>query len=421
MSSRTFQTVKGMKDLLPTETPRWFALESHLRTLLNRYGYTEIRPPIVESTALFSRSIGEGTDIVDKEMYSFVDQGEEALTLRPEATCSLVRAVIEHGLIHNQVQRLWCYGPMFRRENPQKGRYRQFHQLDVEVFGLPGPDIDAELIALTARLWRELGLHDLTLQLNSLGTTETRTRYREQLVSYFSAHREALDADSQRRLDRNPLRILDSKNPAMQPLLKAAPMLLELLDDESKAHFEGLKAKINALAIPFEVNPLLVRGLDYYSRTVFEWVPKAGGGTVAAGGRYDRLVEQLGGKPTPAIGFAIGLERLLMALPDDWGQPEPLHAYLLTVGEAAEAFALPFAEQLRDLFPALRLRVHCGGGSFKSQFKKADQSGAQWALILGDDEMAHERVGVKPLRTSAPQDVLPRQALPDFIRQFFHL
>ncbi len=421
MSSRHFQTVKGMKDLLPAETPRWFALETHLRQLLTRYGYEEIRPPIVESTALFSRSIGEGTDIVDKEMYSFVDQGDEALTLRPEATCSLVRAVIEHGLAHNQVQRLWCIGPMFRRENPQKGRYRQFHQLDVEVFGLPGPDIDAELIAMTARLWRELGLSDLELQLNTLGTADTRTRYRAQLVDYFTAHRDQLDDDSRRRLERNPLRILDSKNPDLQPLIAAAPTMLAALDDESRAHFDALQAQLAALNVPFRVNLQLVRGLDYYSRTVFEWVPREGGGTVAAGGRYDRLVEQLGGKPTPAMGFAIGLERLLMALPADWGAPAPLHGYLLALGDAAAAFAPVLAEQLRDALPTLRLRVHSGGGSFKSQFKKADHSGAVWALILGDDEMANHTIGVKPLRRDAPQQTVALDALTATLAELLQL
>jgi len=409
-----------MNDILPAETPLWQHLEATVGRVLARYGYEEIRLPIVEKTELFKRSIGEVTDIVEKEMYTFEDRNGDSLTLRPEGTAGCVRAVLEHGLAHNQIQKLWYKGPMFRHERPQKGRYRQFHQVGVEVFGLEGPDVDAELILMTARLWRELGLRDaVTLQLNSLGSSAARAAYRDKLVTYFEAHREQLDEDSQRRLHSNPLRILDSKNPAMQALNDAAPRLMDHLDAESRAHFDALCATLDAAGVPYQVNTRLVRGLDYYGRTVFEWVTDRLGaqGTVCAGGRYDGLVTQLGGKPTPAVGFAMGLERLVALL--DVAQM-PLaqfrpHVYLVRVGERAEAVGQVMAEKLRDEVPGLRLQMNCGGGSFKSQVKRADKSGAAFAVILGDDEVANGVVALKSLRDGAEQRSLPQAELSKFL------
>lgn len=402
-----FQAVRGMNDIPPQETPLWAGIESTIRALLVGYGYQEMRIPLVEFTALFKRSIGEVTDIVEKEMYTFADRNRDSLTLRPEATAGFARACIQHGLLHNQTQRLWCLGPMFRYEKPQKGRSRQFHQVDVEVFGLEGPDIDAELILLGARIWRSLGLAGVTLQLNSLGSPEARAAYRDRLIGYFEAHYTALDEDSRQRLHRNPLRILDSKNPAMAELIAAAPVLVDHLDPASRDHFDRLQELLQAAGIEYRINPLLVRGLDYYNRTVFEWVSEHLGAqnTVCGGGRYDGLVAHLGGRSTPAIGFAIGLERLvLMAAAGGYRPPdERPHAYLVTVGETAEKQGLALAERLRDRVPGLRLTSHCGGGSFKSQFKRADRSDAEVALILGETEVASGHIACKPLRSAEPQ------------------
>ena len=419
--SKSLQAIRGMNDILPAQTPIWRYLEGTFAQLLDSYGYSEIRLPILEFTDLFARGIGEGTDVVDKEMYTFLDRNEESLTLRPEGTAGCVRAVLEHGMTGGgQVQRLWYTGPMFRYEKPQKGRYRQFHQIGVEVFNQPGPDIDAELIVLTARLWKQLGLADaVTLQLNSLGSSEARARYRDALVVYLQQRFEQLDEDSQRRLTTNPLRILDSKNAQTQALLADAPTLHDYLDEESRVHFEGLKARLDAVGIAYEINPKLVRGLDYYGRTVFEWVTDKLGaqGTVCAGGRYDGLVSQFGGKPTPGVGFAMGVERLVLLLETLGLVPEALnptpHAYICAFGEAAELAALALAERLRDELPGLRLLVNAGGGSFKSQFKKADKSGARYALILGDDELAGRVVGCKPLRDDSEQQSIAWDALPE--------
>ncbi len=378
------RSIRGMNDLLPEVTPYWQAVESTMKTVLSGYGYQEIRFPIVEKTELFKRSIGEVTDIVEKEMYTFDDRNGDSLTLRPEGTAGCVRAAMQNGML-NQTQRLWYMGPMFRHERPQKGRYRQFHQLGVEAYGFSGPDIDAEMIMMTARLWKALGLTGISLQINSLGSTEARLAYREELIQYFEAHQEQLDEDSQRRLHSNPLRILDSKNPEMQALNEAAPKLIDHLDAESKADFEQLCHTLDKVGIRYEINPRLVRGLDYYSKTVFEWVTDQLGsqGTVCAGGRYDGLVVQLGGKDATAIGFAIGLERLIALLEATDALPEipQTDAYLVAVGDAAAIQAPLLAEALRDQLPALKLITHCGGGSFKSQFKRADRSGARWTLI----------------------------------------
>lgn len=408
------QAVRGMNDILPEDTPYWQQLEAELRSVLAQYGYREIRFPILEKTELFKRSIGEVTDIVEKEMYTFEDRNGDSLSLRPEGTACSVRASIQHSLLSNQqVQRLWYMGPMFRHERPQKGRYRQFHQLGVEAFGMSGPDLDAELILMTARLWQRLGLADLELQINSLGTSESRAAYREQLVSYFRANQAQLDDDSRRRLESNPLRILDSKNPSMRELIDAAPKLEAFLDAESRAHFDELRRLLDAAGVGYRVNPCLVRGLDYYSRTVFEWVTQQLGaqGTVCAGGRFDALVEQLGGKPTPAAGFAIGLERLLELVRESLVPSHLPHAYLVLVGEAAQRQGLILAERLRNAWPELRLLVHCGGGSFKSQFKRADKSGAQVALVLGEDEVAQDTIGVKHLRQLREQETVAQAAL----------
>ena len=397
-----------MRDLLPDQTPLWQWLEREIGRVIGAYGYQEIRLPLLEATELFERSIGEVTDIVEKEMYSFEDRNGDSLTLRPEGTAGCVRAGIEHGLLHNQVQRLWYQGPMFRHERPQKGRYRQFHQIGVEAFGLPGPDVDIELILMTRRIWRSLGLAALELQINSLGTADERAGYREQLVSYLRGHEGLLDDDSRRRLTTNPLRVLDSKNPALAGIIAAAPSLLDFLGAESRAHFDAVCAGLRAAGVAFVVNPRLVRGLDYYARTVFEWVTTELGaqGTVCAGGRYDGLVEQLGGRPTPAVGFAIGLERiaaLLETAGGGEGRGAP-HAYLVAFGAVAEAEALLLAERMRDCLPWLRLVMHCGGGGPKAQFKRADRSAAAVALVLGESEVARGVVGLKPLRVEGEQE-----------------
>ncbi|MGF0337547.1 histidine--tRNA ligase [Ectopseudomonas toyotomiensis] len=421
--SKSLQAIRGMNDILPEQTPAWRYLESTLVSLLDGYGYKEIRLPVVEYTELFARGIGEGTDVVDKEMYTFLDRNEESLTLRPEGTAGCVRAVLEHGLSGGgQVQKLWYAGPMFRYEKPQKGRYRQFHQVGVEAFNLPGPDVDAELIVLTWRLWRKLGLADaVTLQLNSLGSSEARAAYRDALVAYLQERFAQLDEDSQRRLTTNPLRILDSKNEATQAVLVGAPTLGDYLDEESRLHFEGVKARLDAAGIRYQINHKLVRGLDYYNRTVFEWVTDKLGaqGTVCAGGRYDGLVAQLGGKATPGVGFAMGVERLVLLLETLDLLPAELNraadVYVCAFGEAAELAALTLTERLRDELPGLRLLLNSGGGSFKSQFKKADKSGARYALILGDDELAGRVVGCKPLRDDSEQQSVAWDALAEHL------
>ena len=417
--SKNIQAIRGMNDILPEQTPLWRYLEDSVAGLLDGYGYRQIRMPVVEFTDLFKRSIGEVTDIVEKEMYTFADRNGDSLTLRPEGTASCVRAVQEHGLIGGgQPQKLWYIGPMFRHERPQKGRYRQFHQIGVELFNFDGPDVDAELIVLTWRLWGILGIRDaVQLELNSLGSSDDRARYREALVEYLSARFEQLDEDSQRRLNSNPLRILDSKNPDTQALLVDAPKLADYLSDESCVHFAGLKARLDAAGIPYVLNPKLVRGLDYYGKTVFEWTTDKLGaqGTVCAGGRYDGLVEQLGGKPTPAVGFAMGVERLVLLIETLDKVPAELarqvDVYLAAFGEAAELAAVQLSEQLRDAVPGLRLVVNAGAGSFKSQLKKADKSGALFALILGEDELNRQVVGVKPLRGDAEQQTVAWDAL----------
>ena len=420
MAQALLQAIRGMNDITPEDTPYWQQLESTVRLVLASYGYQEIRFPIVEKTELFKRSIGEVTDIVEKEMYTFEDRNGDSLTMRPEGTACCVRASIQNGLLHNQLQRLWYMGPMFRHERPQKGRYRQFHQVGVETFGMAGPDVDAELILMTARFWQQLGLNDLELQINSLGTKESRAAYRETLVAYFNEHLDELDDDSRRRLNSNPLRILDSKNPALSGLIEAAPKLMEYLDDESREHFDVLCGLLDDAGIAYRVNPCLVRGLDYYSRTVFEWVTDKLGaqGTVCAGGRFDGLVEQLGGKPVPASGFAMGLERLLELVRDNLTPANVPHVYLVLAGEKAQTKGLVLAEQLRNAVPELRLMTHCGGGSIKSQFKKADKSGAQLALVLGDDEVEQGTVSVKTLRgdRGQEQETLEQKGLPEFLK-----
>ena len=407
------QPIRGMNDILPDATPAWQWVEATAREIFAAYGYRELRVPIVERSELFSRSIGEVTDIVEKEMYSFQDRNGDHLSLRPEATASCVRAAISNSLIHNQQQRLWYAGPMFRYERPQKGRYRQFHQLGAEALGFAGPDVDAELILMSARLWRALGLDGLQLELNSLGTAAARLDYRALLVEYFSDRRDALDEDSLRRLGQNPLRILDSKNPEMAAVIAAAPSITDHLDPESAEHFERLKAALEAAGVPYRVNPRLVRGLDYYSRTVFEWLTDRLGAqaAVCSGGRYDGLVEQLGGRPTPAIGWALGMERLVELVRDNApAEPAP-HAYIVPLGDTAEAAALALAEQLRDHVAGLRVLMHCGGGSLKAAMKKADKSGAAVALIIGEQELAAGQVLVKPLRSGGEQLPLEQSAL----------
>ena len=402
------QAIRGMNDILPEQTPAWLFVERAFQSLMQQYAYQQIRLPVVEKTDLFKRSIGEVTDIVEKEMYTFDDRNGDSLTLRPEGTAGCVRACIQNGLLHNQQHRLWYQGPMFRHERPQKGRYRQFHQMGVEAFGLSDPDIDAELIAISAQLWKALGIEQyVELEINSLGTPECRSVYRDKLVEYFSAHQDQLDEDSQRRLHTNPMRILDSKNPDMQSLNENAPKLMEYLDSESREHFEQLCHLLDTLGIAYRINPRLVRGLDYYSKTVFEWVTDLLGaqGTVCAGGRFDGLVAHLGGKPTPAMGFAIGLERLVLML-EAAGimQNDAIpHVYLVVAGDASTAPAIKLAEDLRRENCHLRILMNCGGGSIKSQMKRADKCGAAYALILGDDEVADKSVTIKNLRQNEEQ------------------
>ena len=416
MATSNLQPIRGMNDVLPAQIAAWQHLESVARGLLTAYGYEELRVPVVEHTELFKRSIGEFTDIVEKEMYTFTDAGGDSLTLRPEATAGIVRAAISNGLLRGARLKLWCAGPMFRHERPQKGRYRQFHQIDLEALGFAGPDVDAELIALTARLWRRLGITRVKLTLNSLGTAESRALYRERLVAYFRAHEAVLDEDSRRRLAGNPLRILDSKNPAMQAVIAGAPLLTEHLDPESQAHFRALCAHLDALGVEYALNPRLVRGLDYYSRTVFEWVTDALGSqdAVCSGGRYDGLITQLGGEPTPAIGCALGVERVVELLSQSGAVPLPTApaVYLLASGEQAERAALTAAERLRDALPGRTVCLNLGGGNFKTQFRRADRSGAQVAVVLGEAELGRGVAAVKPLRAQAGQTDCPLEELP---------
>jgi len=414
--TQSIQPVRGMNDVLPAEIGAWQHLERVARGIFESYGYEEVRVPIVEHTDLFKRSIGEFTDIVEKEMYTFQDLGGDSLTLRPEATAGIVRAAISNNLLRGQRHKLWCSGAMFRHERPQKGRYRQFYQLDVEALGFAGPDVDAELIALSARLWRELKVSRVRLMINSLGTPAARALYREHLVEYFRAHESALDEDSRRRLGGNPLRILDSKNPDLRALIEGAPMLSDHLDEESRQHFAALRASLEAMGIAYEVNPRLVRGLDYYSRTVFEWVTDALGAqdAVCSGGRYDGLIAQLGGEPTPAIGFAAGVERIVALIVQAGSQP-PASApdiYLVASGERAEVAAMRLAEQLRDALPGRGVVLNLGGGNFKTQFRRADRSGARLALILGDEELDRGVAAVKPLRREGGQIDCPLAELP---------
>ncbi|MEG0278174.1 MAG: histidine--tRNA ligase [Morganella sp. (in: enterobacteria)] len=408
--AKNIQAIRGMNDYLPADTIVWQRIESTLKRILTNYGISEIRTPIVEHTPLFQRAIGEVTDVVEKEMYSFQDRGDESLTLRPEGTAGCVRAGIERGLLYNQEQRLWYIGPMFRYERPQKGRYRQFHQLGAEIFGLSGPDIDAELIMMTARWWRELGIAEhVTLELNSIGSLQARAKYREALVAFLEQHKEKLDEDCKRRMYTNPLRVLDSKDQSVQTLLNDAPELFDYLDEESKIHFDGLRAILDAAGIKYRVNQRLVRGLDYYNRTVFEWVTTALGaqGTVCAGGRYDGLVEQLGGHNTPAVGFAMGLERMVLLVqevnPDFVKDAAVTDVYLASFGDGSQVAAMLLAEQIRDSLPGVRIMTNYGGGNFKKQLGRADKNGARIALILGEDEIANGTVTVKELATGEQQ------------------
>ena len=416
--SKKIQAIRGMHDILPEQIHLWQALEAAVGEVVGRYGYSEIRMPIVESTDLFCRSIGEVTDIVEKEMYTFEDRNGDLLSLRPEGTASCVRAGIEHGLFYNQIQRLWYQGPMFRHERPQKGRYRQFHQVGIECFGMSGAEIEAEIILMSYRVWQKLGLmNELRLEINTLGTLEERAVYKASLVDYFQQHLDELDEDSQRRLKTNPLRILDSKNPSMQALIEQAPKLLDALGDESREHFETLLSYLSDAGIDYTVNSRLVRGLDYYSHTVFEWVTDSLGaqGTVCAGGRYDSLVEQLGGKATPAVGFALGMERLILLMEQQsWEKSKPF-AYLVHQGNEAAKKALQLAEKIRYELPNETIVLHCGEASLKSQFKKADKLGAKLAIILGEDEVANDRVSIKFLQQRTEQQSVDTAELPNYL------
>lgn len=418
--SAKIQAIRGMNDLLPTDSPVWSWLEAKIRALFAQYGYQEIRFPIVETTSLFVRSLGEVTDIVEKEMYTFVDSlNGESLTLRPEGTASTIRAVLEHNLLYDGPKRLWYAGPMFRHEKPQRGRYRQFHQFGLEALGFPGPDVEAEQIILTARLWRELGLRDVELQLNTLGNSEARASHRAKLIEYFSGHVDALGDEEKRRLHTNPLRILDSKNPALKSIIAAAPTLLDDIDAESREHFEQLQSLLRAADISYTVNPRLVRGLDYYNRTVFEWVTTKLGaqGTICAGGRYDGLIEQLGGKPAPGCGFALGVERLVELMKECavvTAAPTP-DAYIVHHGDGAMHAAFSAAEAARDA--GLAIVLHAGGGNFKAQLKRADGSAARYAIILGEDEVKSGRLSLKPLRGQGEQTTIDLTQAIESIKQ----
>ncbi len=419
--AKQIQAIRGMNDILPTQSPVWQKLEGVLRESVAAFGYSEIRTPIVESTDLFKRSIGEVTDIVEKEMYTFEDRNGDSLTLRPEGTASTVRAGNEHGLLYNQEQRLWYTGPMFRHERPQKGRYRQFHQFGVEVYGIGSADIDAEVLMLSNMLWQKLGLTEhVTLEINTLGDSAERATYREALIAFLEQHKDKLDEDSQRRMYSNPLRVLDTKNPEIQTLLADAPKLMDYLGDDTKAHFSTLCELLDAVGIQYRVNPRLVRGLDYYNRTVFEWVTESLGaqGTVLAGGRYDGLVGQLGGKDTPAVGFAMGLERIVLLLETlelAKDVPAAVDVYVTAMGDSCVPAAFAIANELRQAMPGVRIMNHCGGGNFKKQIKRADKSGAAVALIIGENELAEGKVAIKPLRNDNEQQLVAREALAEAI------
>jgi histidyl-tRNA synthetase len=421
--AKQIQAIRGMNDILPTQSPVWQKVEAVLRASVASFGYSEIRTPIVENTDLFKRSIGEVTDIVEKEMYTFADRNGDSLTLRPEGTASTVRAGNEHGLLYNQEQRLWYMGPMFRHERPQKGRYRQFHQFGVEVYGIKSADIDAEVLMLSASLWQKLGLTEhVSLELNTLGDSDERAAYREALVVFLEQHKDKLDEDSQRRMYSNPLRVLDSKDQQVQALLADAPALMDYLGEDSKAHFARLCELLEAVGIQYRVNPRLVRGLDYYNRTVFEWVTDSLGaqGTVLAGGRYDGLVSQLGGKETPAVGFAMGLERIVLLLETlelNADVAAEVDVYVTAMGDDCVIEAMKIAQELREKLPKLKVMSHCGGGNFKKQMKRADKSGAGFALIIGETELANNKVAVKPLRGDGAQQDVERQALADYLAE----
>ncbi|GAB1100824.1 MAG: histidine--tRNA ligase [Shewanella algae] len=421
--AKQIQAIRGMNDILPTQSPVWQKVEAVLRASVASFGYSEIRTPIVENTDLFKRSIGEVTDIVEKEMYTFADRNGDSLTLRPEGTASTVRAGNEHGLLYNQEQRLWYMGPMFRHERPQKGRYRQFHQFGVEVYGIMSADIDAEVLMLSASLWQKLGLTEhVSLELNTLGDSDERAAYREALVAFLEQHKDKLDEDSQRRMYSNPLRVLDSKDQQVQALLADAPALMDYLGEDSKAHFARLCELLEAVGIQYRVNPRLVRGLDYYNRTVFEWVTDSLGaqGTVLAGGRYDGLVSQLGGKETPAVGFAMGLERIVLLLETlelNADVAAEVDVYVTAMGDDCVIEAMKIAQELREKLPKLKVMSHCGGGNFKKQMKRADKSGAGFALIIGETELANNKVAVKPLRGDGAQQDVERQALADYLAE----
>ncbi len=418
--SKLIKSIRGMHDVLPEDSHRWQAFEAVIRQLMSSYGYKEIRMPLVESADLFCRSIGEVTDIVEKEMYTFEDRNGDKLSLRPEGTASCVRAGIQHGLLYNQIQRLWYNGPMFRHERPQKGRYRQFHQFGVEAYGIDTPDIDAELILIGARLWHQLGLTGIRLEINTLGSNQTRIAYKQILLDYLTQHEDLLDEDSKRRLQTNPLRILDSKNPAMKEMLDHAPALIDHLDDESRQQFDKLKASLDATGVKYSINPRLVRGLDYYCKTVFEWITDELGaqGTICAGGRYDGLVEQLGGKATAAIGFALGVERILSLMETQQiQQAESIDIYMVLLGNESEIKGLQISEDIRQHYPEIKMITHCGGGSIKSQMKKADKSGAEIALILAEDELKKEQLTIKYLRENKEQTTISFESLMDFLAE----
>ena len=420
--SDQIKSVRGMPAILPGEIKKWQYVEAVAKSVLNTYSYNEIRTPIVERSELFQRTIGENTDIVAKEMYTFFDRNDQSLSLRPEATAGIIRSGIDQGFFYNQTQKLWSIGPMYRYERPQKGRYRQFHQINMEAFGFQGPDIDLEMILLTRRIWKALNLNSLKLELNSLGSPESRKEYKRQLQDYFNDHQKELDEDSLKRLNRNPLRILDSKNPDLQTLIESAPKMIDFLDHESNEHFEGLRTKLQEHAIEYNLNTRLVRGLDYYTRTVFEWTTDKLGAqaTVCGGGRYDELVVELGGQVTPAIGCAIGLERLieLVELSGQNEQNNPLTIYIVAVGPEAEGQGFLLAEELRDAYPDLSIEMNLNGGNFKQQFKRADKAGSDIALILGDDEIRQQTVGVKPMRSEGSQETVDRKELLSIISQF---
>ena len=422
--AKTIQAIRGMNDCSPTESPLWQWIEAKVRHVLASYGYSEVRMPIVESTPLFARAIGEVTDVVSKEMYTFWDNDEQ-LTLRPEGTAGCVRAAIERGWIYNNEQRLWYMGPMFRHERPQKGRYRQFHQAGVEVFGIANPEIDAELIILTARLWKELGIEQhVSLQLNSIGSLEARSNYRSALVSFLENHQDLMSDEEKERLVKNPLRILDTKNEALQDVLNGAPKLLDYLDEESREHFAQLCSLLDAMGVKYEINPKLVRGLDYYNKTVFEWVTSALGaqGTVCGGGRYDGLVEQLGGHATQGVGFAMGLERLVLLVQEvnkEITLPQAVDLYLVYAGEGTTLNAFQIAEQIRTELPQVRVMTHCSGGKFQKQFKRADKIEAKYALVIGESEVQAKTVVVKDLRNGAEQITLSQADLVATLKTYF--